>query len=139
MPTEGLGRGPLSRLLGSFASTKILDFLTTFRGYDYSITEIAVNTGLSWRTVYRELPKLQRYEVIKESRVVGRSRMYQIETGSTITIKLRELIAEVAKFDVDILVTEEQFEKLGESGKKVSQPLKKGTRRVVDVVAGDGK
>lgn len=117
--SEGIGRGPLARLMGSFSSAKILDFLSTFREFDYSITEIAENAGLSQRTVQRELPKLREYGVVKIIRYVGRSQMYKLDTDSSITIKLNDLIAAIVEFDTDKIVaaqnkTTEVTEKIDE-------------------------
>jgi len=107
---EGVGEGPLERLMGSFASTKILDFLSTFREFDYSITDISRNSGLSRRTVQRELPRLTYYNVIQQSRTVGRAHMYRINIENPITTKLNELISEIAKFDSDRILIEGEEE-----------------------------
>ena len=101
--------GPLERLLGPFASVRILDFLSTFREFDYSITDIARNTGLSSKTVQRELPRLVDYGVVESSRTVGRAQMYRLNRKNPVASKLNELISEVARIDVDRLVTEDEL------------------------------
>jgi len=105
---KGLGEGPLERLLGHFASVKMLDFLSTFQEFDYSTTDIARNTGLSLKTVQRELPKLLEYGLIENSRAVGRAQMYRMKQNSPVASKLNELIAEIARIDSGKLIAEEE-------------------------------
>ena len=105
---RGLGEGPLERLLGPFSSIRILDFLSTFREFDYSIADIARNTGLSRKTVERELPRLLEYDVVESSRTVGRAQMYRMKQNSPVASKLNELIAEIARIDSGKLIAEEE-------------------------------
>lgn len=79
---ERLDSGPFERLFGSSALTKVLDFLTTHKDFDYSINEIAENTRVHRRTVSRVIPALEYYLVVKMNRKIDRSNMYMLNNES---------------------------------------------------------
>ena len=51
--------GVLSRIFSSRAVAQILDFFLDHKEFDYSANEIAKKTGLSFRTIFREIPDLE--------------------------------------------------------------------------------
>ncbi len=51
--------GVPSRIFSSRAVAQILDFFLDHKEFDYSANEIAKKTGLSFRTIFRELPDLE--------------------------------------------------------------------------------
>jgi len=111
--TKGLEtweRGALERLMGSFSTPKLFDFLSTFREFDYSINEIAQNSRVSSKTVRREIPKLCYYEIVLESRTVGKTKMYKFNTDSKIAQALNYLISEIATFEIENIIEEENLE-----------------------------
>jgi DNA-binding IscR family transcriptional regulator len=67
---------PIEKLFHS-AAARIVDFFILNDEYDYSESEIAKRTGLSVKTVSREMPTL-RAEGIVKSRKHGRSDMYKL-------------------------------------------------------------
>ncbi len=111
--TKGLEtgeRGALERLMGSFSTPKLFDFLSTFREFDYSINEIAQNSKVSSKTVRREIPKLCYYEIVLESRTVGKTKMYKFNEDSNIAKALNYLISEIATFEIENIIEEEHLE-----------------------------
>ncbi len=107
----GMGeKGALERLMGSFSTPKLFDFLSTFREFDYSINEIAKNSKMSSKTVRREIPKLCYYEVVLESRTVGKTKMYKFNTASNIAKAVNFLISEIATFEIENTIEEEHLE-----------------------------
>jgi predicted regulator of amino acid metabolism with ACT domain len=99
--------GPLERLFSSRATTRIIDFLVTFREFDYPLTEIAENTGVNRRTVERVMPNLLHYGLVKVTRTVGRSKMYQCNTGSPLVQGVVKVSSEISDHDVKGLLKEE--------------------------------
>ncbi len=93
--------GPLERLFVGNATAKMLDFLTTFREFDYSESDIARNSGISIRHAQRELPKLRRLKLIKMTRTAGKSKMYKMDTSSNAGILVRKLVFALAEIDID--------------------------------------
>ena len=72
--------GVLSKTLSSRAVARIPDFFFDHKEFDYSPAEIAEKTGLSFKTIFRELPTLERYQLICISRKIGKTNMYRLNT-----------------------------------------------------------
>lgn len=89
---ESKDTGVLEWLISGHASAKLLDFFITYRDFDYSETDIAESSGVSQRTVFRELPKLESAGLIKFTRNVGRAKMFKLDSESE-TAKLLEKFA----------------------------------------------
>src|SRR5215217_4207997 len=60
--------GVLSNVFSSRAVSQIMDFFLDHKEFDYSPGEIARKTGLSFRTIFRELPHLEKNQLIYISR-----------------------------------------------------------------------
>ena len=87
--------GPLEyRFPGS--RSKILDFLLTFREFDYSVTDIAKNSGLSFKTTLNEIKILKNQNVIINSRNVGKALMYKLNMDSQSVQRMDKMVMEIA-------------------------------------------
>jgi hypothetical protein len=98
---------PLERALGSTAQIKIIDSMSTFQSFDFSIQEIAGNAEISTKSVRRALPNLLRYGIITERRKVGRNTMYRYNVDNPLAAKLNSFIASIADFDATIVAEQE--------------------------------
>lgn len=70
--------GVLSRIFSSRAVAQILDFFLDHKEFDYSANEIAKKTGLSFRTIFREIPDLEERQLIFNTRRIGKVSMYKL-------------------------------------------------------------
>jgi DNA-binding transcriptional regulator YhcF (GntR family) len=70
----------LSNVFSSRAVSQIMDFFLDHKEFDYSPGEIAKKTGLSFRTIFRELPYLEKNQLIYISRKIGKTNMYRLNT-----------------------------------------------------------
>jgi hypothetical protein len=96
MNGKALETGPLERLFNGIASAKILDFLIVFHDYDYSKQDIAKNSNVSFRHTLREIEKLEKLELIKQTRTVGHAKMYKLNTENPITSLLQKFTLDLA-------------------------------------------
>ncbi len=87
--------GVLTNLFSSRAVSQIMDFFLDHKEFDYSPAEIAKKTGLSFRTIFRELPNLEKNQLIYVSRKIGKTNMYMLNTDF-------EAVAHLEKFVLDI-------------------------------------
>jgi DNA-binding transcriptional regulator YhcF (GntR family) len=71
-------QGILSDIFSSRAVSQIMDFFLDHKEFDYSPAEIAKKTGLSFRTIFRELPNLEKNQLIYISRKIGKTSMYRL-------------------------------------------------------------
>ena len=69
-------------IFGNNPAMKVLDFLITFQLYDYPLTEIARNSGVSYSTLQTFWPKLEKNEIVVKTRRVGKSDLYKLNTSN---------------------------------------------------------
>ncbi|MEA1924441.1 MAG: hypothetical protein U9M95_01075, partial [Candidatus Altiarchaeota archaeon] len=77
-------------VLGEYPLIKVLDFLLTFREFDYPLTEIAENSGIGWSTLHSFWPRLVDSGMVIQTRKIGRATLYKLNMESPI---VQELIA----------------------------------------------
>ena len=90
-----LEKGPLYTMFPC-STSKILDFMTTFHRYDYSISDIAKNSGVTFKTAHNEIRKLESDEVITQTRTVGKAIMFQFNSNSSKAKSIRKLALDIA-------------------------------------------
>lgn len=71
-------------VVGDTPTMRLLQFFIEGRKFDYTLTDIAKNSGVSWATLYTALPKLLKYEIIKIVRILGRVKLYKINEDNRI-------------------------------------------------------
>ena len=76
-------------VFGGSPIIKVLDFLITFQNYDYPLTEIAKNSGVSYSTLQTFWERLVRNNLVIKTRRVGKSDLYKL---NTINPAVKELI-----------------------------------------------
>ncbi|HLD05667.1 MAG TPA: hypothetical protein VJG90_08160 [Candidatus Nanoarchaeia archaeon] len=91
--------------VGDTPANRILDFLLTGRGFDYSLSELSRKAGVSWTTLHRIFPRLVKQQIIAQTRTIGRAKLYQLNLKNLIVRKYAEV------YDAIIL---EQLRKAGE-------------------------
>jgi len=64
--------------VGDYPITRVLCLLMTGREIEYSISDIADCAQVGWTTLHYILPELEKKELIKHTRDIGRAKMYKI-------------------------------------------------------------
>ena len=77
--------------IGDNPTTRILEFLMEGKDFDYSLTDIANNSGVSWRTVHRIFPRFIKNNIAIKTRMIGRAQLYKINDKNESVKKLIEL------------------------------------------------
>ncbi len=93
--TKAMPDGPLESMF-PVAISKILDFLSTHKLWDYSVSDIAKYSGVSFKTALTEVKKLESQDVITQTRTVGNATMYQFNMVSKQAYYIDKLINEIA-------------------------------------------
>lgn len=94
--------GVLSTIFSSRAVAQILDFFLDHKEFDYSANEIAKKTGLSFRTIFREIPDLERRQLIFNTRRIGKVNMYRLNLDLDAVSLLEKFSLEISQiFDAD--------------------------------------
>jgi hypothetical protein len=89
--------GVLSGLFSSRAVSQIMDFFIDHKEFDYSPGEIAKKTGLSFRTIFRELPNLEKNQLIYVSRKIGKTNMYMLNTDFEAVVHLEKFVLDLSQ------------------------------------------
>jgi len=79
---EVFGRNPV---------IKVLDFLITFQLFDYPLTEIARNSGVSYSSLLAFWDKLVRNNIVVKTRRVGKSDLFKLNTQNPAVKNLMKL------------------------------------------------
>ena len=92
---KALQEGPLEHMFPC-STSKILDFFCVFKKFDYSISDIAKNSGITFKTALNEIRKLEQQGVIINSRKVGKAKMYQLNQDSVQAQSINKLAMDMA-------------------------------------------
>ena len=85
-------------VVGDSPVMRILQFLIEGRHFDYTFSDLARASGVSWATLYVVFPKLLKYGLVRQVRQVGRAKLYKINQDNQIAkyfIKLYDFITEL--------------------------------------------
>jgi len=89
---EGLDNSTLLiEVFGNNPIIKVIDFLITFADFDYPLTEIAENSGVSYSSLQIIWPKLEKNNIIIKTRRVGKSDLYKLNTSNPAVKQLIKL------------------------------------------------
>jgi len=77
--------------MGDSPTIKILDYLLTERNLDFSITDLAKNSGIGRATLYRVWDNLIKNKIIMHTRIIGKAKLYKLNQDNLIIKKLLEI------------------------------------------------
>jgi len=92
-------------IFGTNPIMKVLDFLISFQAFDYPLTEIAKNSGVSYSTLQTFWDKLVRNKIVIKTRRVGKSDLYKLNTNNP-------AVKQLIKLDWNLVLGSEQEEVL---------------------------
>jgi hypothetical protein len=78
-------------VFGNNPVMKVLDFLISFQSFDYPMTEIAKNSGVSYSTLQTFWDKLVKNRIVIKTRRVGKSDLYKLNTQNPAVKQLIKL------------------------------------------------
>mgnify|MGYP001594640091 CR=1 FL=1 len=90
----------LIAFLGDTPVIRVLDFLLTERDLDFSLTDIAEQSGIGRTTLYRILDQLLKKKIVIPTRVIGKAKLYRLHTANPSIQKLIELDNLLVKQDL---------------------------------------
>jgi hypothetical protein len=102
--------GALYKVFVSGAVAQILDFFLDHKDFDYSPGEISNKTGLALKTIFREIPHLTRYQLVYNSRKIGKVNMYKLNSHFEPVLLLEKFALEVSKLNVHFSHEEERID-----------------------------
>ena len=80
-----------SNFFGNTPIMKIISFLLENDIWDYSLTDICKGANVSWGTLHKLFPSLVRHGLVKETRRVGRAKLYRLNEKNPIVRALAKI------------------------------------------------
>ncbi len=74
--------------MGNTPAIRLLDFLITGRDFDYTLTDLATKSSMSWSTLHRIFPRFAANKIVVEMREVGRAKLYKLNASNQLVKKL---------------------------------------------------
>ncbi|MFH1587997.1 MAG: hypothetical protein ABIA76_01505 [Candidatus Diapherotrites archaeon] len=63
---------------GDNSNSRLLEFLISGRDFDYSLTDMAGNAGISWSTLHRIFPSFEKQKIVIKTREIGRAKLFKL-------------------------------------------------------------
>ena len=80
-----------TEVFGSNPVMRVLDFLITFQLFDYPLTEIARNSGVSYSTLQTFWERLEKNNIVIKTRRIGKSDLFKLNTKNPAVKQLLRL------------------------------------------------
>jgi hypothetical protein len=93
----------LQDLFQTHAIVQILDFLTLYKDFEYTRTDIANETGISRRTLYQVWPILEQFNLVELTKSSGMVKFYKLNTRNPISQNLIALADTISIFSAQKL------------------------------------
>ena len=77
--------------MGDSPMIRVLDYLLTERELDFSITDMAENSGIGRATLYRIWGNLIKNKIIVHTREIGKAKLFKLNMGNNKIKKLIEI------------------------------------------------
>ena len=84
-------------IFGDSPILRVLDFLIVNEDFDYSMTDIASISGIGYSTLKLFWKKLEENNIVKQTRIVGKAKMYKLNFSNPIVKKFRDFYWETTK------------------------------------------
>ncbi len=84
----------LTHIFGDRPIPKTLDFLLVNQFWDYSLKDISVEAGVSYRTAHAVIQSLMEQNLVVNTRSEGKAKMYQINRENNVVKELQRIARE---------------------------------------------
>ena len=84
-------------VFGDSPVLKVLDFLVVNEDFDYSMTDIANLSEVGYSTLKLFWNNLEESNIVKQTRIVGKAKMYRLNFANPIVKKFRDFYWETTK------------------------------------------
>ncbi len=85
------------QIFGDNPVLRVMDFLILNEHFDHSMTDIASESGIGYSTLKLFWQNLEKNKIVKNTRTVGKAKMYKLNFDNPIIKKFREFYWETTK------------------------------------------
>lgn len=87
------------RVFGNSPMTKVIDFLLAERGlYDFTLTDISENSGVSWSSLHRIFPKLVEMVIAEQTRTIANAKLYRLNEKNPLVHELIRVDSKISDY-----------------------------------------
>ena len=79
------------RVLGDTPKIRILNYLIKYRGFDYSMSDIARNSKVGWATLNRLWKEFVALRMVVPTREIGNAKLFKLNEENEAVVKLIEV------------------------------------------------
>ncbi|MBI4144446.1 hypothetical protein HY486_04320 [Candidatus Woesearchaeota archaeon] len=97
------------QIFGNSPILRVLDFLVVNEDFDYSMTDIAALSEVGYSTLKIFWTKLEKENIVINTRIVGKAKMYKLNLVNPIIKKFRDFYWETTKQKVHKQIKEEEI------------------------------
>jgi len=97
------------KYMGNTPVIRILDFLITGRDFDYSLSDIARNSGVGWATLYRVWPKFIENKIVLHTRDIGKAKLFQLNSENQVVQNLVKLYKSIIMSETSNMKIKKSF------------------------------
>ena len=95
-----------TRLLGVNPRIKVLNFFIKTKDFDYGLSSIAEGAGINRNTAREIIDEFLKEEIIKKTRILGKSQLYKINNESPKIKALIKFHDEIINENIDFAVNQ---------------------------------
>lgn len=97
------------QIFGDSPILRVLDFLVVNEDFDYSMTDIANFSEVGYSTLKLFWAKLEKENIVINTRIVGKAKMYKLNLANPILKKFRDFYWETTKQKVHEKINKEEI------------------------------
>ena len=88
---------------------RVMDFLIVNEDFDYSMTDIASQSGVGYSTLKLFWKNLEESKIVKQTRIVGKAKMYRLNSENPVIKKFRDFYWETTRQSVHENIKEKKM------------------------------
>ena len=92
---------------GNYPLIRILDFLILSRDMDYSMNEVAKNSGVGWTAFSQIWPQLIEKEIVVFTRKIGNAKLFKLNIKITCIKELIRMDKTITKLETEKIIAKE--------------------------------
>ena len=97
------------RTFGDTPILRALDFLATYSMYDYSMTDIANNSGIGYTTLKLFWKDFTDKSIVIQTRTVGKAKMYRLNKNNIVVMDFLKLYNTITEKETDKIIAKEKY------------------------------
>jgi Fe2+ or Zn2+ uptake regulation protein len=90
----------LREIMGDYPQVKVIEILITHPWSEYTKKDLAEASGISRRTLYNLLNKLETFQIIKPTRKIGSAQLYTLNQESKTTRAIMAFQKELVEIEI---------------------------------------